>query len=461
MPFRWNPREHISHSGYVLKWALISTPVGLAVGSACAIFIWSLDKVTNTRLSYPWLLYLLPIAGVPVVWLYHRLGKGMDRGNNLIVDEIHQPGGGVPVRMAPLILIATLVTHLFGGSAGREGTAVQMGGSIAGGYARLLHRFFKWMGKVDTRTLLMTGVAAGFAGVFGTPLAGAIFAMEVLAIGQMSYAAVIPCLIAAILADWTCSIWRIQHDTFHLALVTDPTQVGTLAHLHWPLMLKVVLAAALFGLVSLLFSELTHSLHRLFTRLIRPAILHPVVGGLFIIALVHLLGTRDYLGLGNVSPELGGVSISSAFIEGGAYPWSWWWKLLFTAITLGAGFKGGEVTPLFFIGATLGNTLAWLFHAPVDLFAALGFTAVFAGATNTPLASTIMAVELFGPQNAVYFAVASFVAYLFSGHSGVYLSQRIGTPKPETPTPGPEATLHSAREQRPWITSLLRGKPRK
>lgn len=445
MPFRWNPREHLSHGRYVVKWALLLTPLSIAIGAACALFLWLLDRTTAARVAHPWLLYLLPLAGVPMVWLYDKLGRGSDKGNNLIIEEIHKPGGGVPARMAPMVLIATLATHLFGGSAGREGTAVQMGGSIASAYGRLIPRF----NHADTRTLLMAGVAAGFAGVFGTPIAGAFFAIEVLALGQLSYTAIIPCLFAAILADRACHAFNIHHTVYHLTTSIPPD--GGL------LMLKVAGAAVLFGLTGMFFAELTHSLHRIFAFICRPTILRPLIGGSLIIALVHLLGTRDYVGIGVVSPEPGGVSILSAFHEGGAQPWSWWWKCLFTAITLSVGFKGGEVTPLFFIGATLGNTLAWLFHAPVELFAALGFVAVFAGATNTPLACTIMAVELFGPQNAVYFAVACFIAYLFSGHTGIYTTQRIGVPKSATLAHEQGQTIHTSREQRPRIMALLRG----
>jgi H+/Cl- antiporter ClcA len=198
---------------------------------------------------------------------------------------------------------------------------------------------------------------------------------------------------------------------------------------------KVVLAAALFGLVSQLFAELTHALKGQFARFIAYPPLRPAIGGALVVALVYLLGTRDYLGIGVTSPEPGAVTILSAFQPDGATAWSWWWKLLFTAVTLASGFKGGEVTPLFFIGATLGHTLAALLGAPVDLFAGLGFIAVFAGATNTPLACTVMGIELFGAHCTVYFAVACFVAYLFSGHSSIYSGQRRGIAKRGTPDP--------------------------
>jgi H+/Cl- antiporter ClcA/PII-like signaling protein len=453
MLFRWNPRDHLSLGAYVLKWTAIAGLIGLGVGSACALFLWSLDEATELRWHYPWLLFLLPLGGVLIGLLYHFLGKSVEGGNNLIMDEIHEPGGGVPARMAPLVLIGTVLTHLFGGSAGREGTAIQMGGSIASA----LSRVFRWMTEADVRTMLMAGVAAGFGGVFGTPLTGAIFALEVLAIGRMSYEAVVPCLIASIVSDWSCQAWGVHHAVYFVASLRNQVVSGYIAHLDWLLLIKVVVAAALFGLTSMVFAELTHGLVRVFKWAIRWSLVRPIVGGLLIIAMTYALGTRDYLGLGVSSPDPHAVTILSCFTPGGAHAWSWLWKLLFTAVTLSAGFKGGEVTPLFFIGAALGNTLAWVLGAPVDLFAALGFLAVFCGATNTPLACSIMGVELFGPQHVVYVAMACFIAYLFSGHSGIYLSQRIATPKIAHADLPLDASLRTADELKlssPVVTLL-------
>ena len=435
MPFRWNVREHLSLAVFVAKWLLIAGPVAAVIGSACALFLWSLDICTNTRLAHPWLLWFLPLAGLAVGWAYHRFGRSVEGGNNLLMEQIHTPGGGVPRRMGPMILLGTLITHLFGGSAGREGTAIQMGGSIASALARRLH-----LKPHDIRILLMAGVAAGFGGVFGTPLAGAVFAMEVLAIGQISYEAIIPCLIASLVGDWACTAWNIHHTQYHISLAASS--------LHWLLMTKVVLAAVAFGLVSVLFAELTHGLRQVFKRLIPRPELRPFIGGLIVIALVYVVGTRDYLGLGISSPDKSAVTILSAFAPDGAHAWSWWWKILFTAITLSSGFKGGEVTPLFFIGATLGNVLAWAMGAPPDLFAGIGFVAVFAGATNTPLACTLMGIELFGSDHVVYIAVACFMAYLFSGHTGIYLSQRIGMQKLPASDIAPGSTLRDVRDGR-------------
>jgi H+/Cl- antiporter ClcA len=433
-------REHAANLRQLLRLTLLVVPVGLLAGSASALFLWSLDRATELRWQSPWLLFLLPVAGLVVGWTYQHVGRSAEGGNNLLIDRIHEPGGGVPARMAPLILVSTLVTHLFGGSAGREGTAVQMGGSLASVYGRLCK-----FSAGTMRVLLMAGVAAGFGSVFGTPLTGAIFAMEVLVIGRMQYDALIPVLVASVVGDATCSAWGVHHSSYHIG-VADPSSPR--AMIDGVLMAKVVLAAVLFGWTSQLFAELTHGLQQGFKKIAPSAPLRAALGGVIVIALVYLVGSRDYLGLGVQSNDPHAVTVLSSFVAGGATPWSWWWKLLFTAVTLAAGFKGGEVTPLFFIGAALGNTLGALLGAPVDLFAGLGFIGVFAGATNTPLACTVMGIELFGAHHTVYFAAACFLAYYFSGHSGIYGSQRLGAAKRAGADLPPNISLRELRDLR-------------
>lgn len=418
--FAFEPIKIVRH---LLFWTLLVVPVAIATGSLVAFFLWLLDVATTTRQQHWWLIFGLPAAGVCIHFLYKQWGKNTAAGNNLIIDEIYKPGGGVPFRMAPLVLLSTVITHLFGGSAGREGTAVQMGGSISA-------LFSKWL-KLQPdqkRMLLLCGMSAGFAAVFGTPVAGTIFALEVLTIGRIKYDALLPCFIAGVLADFTCSIYGIHHTHYSILFIKNTQHWLPFLSFDLWLLLKVIVAGAAFGLAALLFSETSHFIKKTAGKYIRNPWLIPVAGGVVVIAFSYALGTFDYLGLGVTNPG-GGVSIISAFSAGGATYWSWLWKLLLTAITLSTGFKGGEVTPLFFIGASLGNTLATLSGSPVDLFAGLGFIAVFAGATNTPLACTLMGVELFGSNNVVYYAVACFTAYYFSGHTGIYSSQRVAVSK--------------------------------
>jgi len=292
--------------------------------------------------------------------------------------------------------------------------------------------FGKWfkLEKKDVRILLIAGIAAGFGAVFGTPLTGAIFAIEVLTIGSIEYGAFFPAIIAGITGDLTVSAWRVHHTVYHIDAVAK-TSFFSLTDLpvEGILIIKIIIASVIFGLVSYLFAIGVHQIKSLFLKLFKRTWLIPILGGLIIIALTYVLGKPDYLSLGVDAQYPGAVTIPSAFQAGGAQTWSWLWKTIYTTLTLGTGFKGGEVTPLFYIGATLGNTLSVWLNSPVSLFAALGFIAVFAGATNTPLACTFMGIELFGSEHAVLFGIACFTAYLFSGHTSIYSAQRIALPK--------------------------------
>ena len=414
--------QHIKHQvsellnfRYLSKWLLISAIISAITGLAVALFLFLLDKVTIVQQTNNWLLFLLPVSGILIYFIYHYSGKDSESGNKLILREIQHPSQGVPKRMAPLILITTLLTHLTGGSAGREGTAVQMGASLS----NLVNRFIK-LSNEEIKILLMAGVAGGFGAVFGTPFTGFLFAIEISAIRKINYKAILPCLLTSFLSDLVCTSVGITHT--HYTVQSLITNASWLKYFQPDvfLLLKIIASGILFGLAAWLFILSSHHLKKALHTYIRIHWLLPVLGGLLIIALTFLLGTRDYLGLGVTSATPNGVSIVNAFHEGGATYFSWFWKLLFTVITLSFGFKGGEVTPLFFIGAALGNTIALLGNAPFDLMAALGFIAVFAGATKTPFACTVMGIELFGPEFVIYYSIACFTAYFCSGKSSIY-----------------------------------------
>jgi H+/Cl- antiporter ClcA len=397
---------------------LSSVPVAIIVGSMVAAFLSLLDLATRYRIQHSQLIFALPFAGLLIHFLYKRYGASSEAGNNLILEEIQSPKKRIPAVMAPLILLSTVITHLFGGSAGREGTAVQIGGSIAD---QIAFRLSRW--KADRESFLFMGIAAGFAAVFGTPFAGAIFAIEVVVIGKLHRRRLPACLAAAWLAHGVCIFLGIRHTEYSISS----------GHLLRPYELPLIIASGIiFGCCSRLFTVATHRLKDLWHMLIpKKKFLIPILGGVLLVGLSLVPGAGDYLGLGVYSSRPGGASIVSAFASGGVSAWSWLWKLLFTAVTLSAAFKGGEVTPLFFIGASLGNTLGAFFGIPVDLMAASGFLAVFAGASNTPLACTVMGMELFGTEYAWIFAIACYSAYFASGHKGIYSSQGIHRTKGE------------------------------
>lgn len=414
-----------------LRWLVLGCLVAVLAGGAAAAFLLALDWATATRETHRWLVWGLPVAGFVIGWLYLRFGAAVEAGNNLLIDQVHDPRQVVPLRMAPLVLVGTVVSHLFGASVGREGTAVQMGGALAD---QLTHVFR--LKADDRRRLLMAGISGGFAAVFGTPLAGAVFGLEVLALGRLRYDALWPCMVSAIVADQVTTGLLALAGAHHTVYA-----VAVMPAVGWGSITSAVLAGGLFGLMGMLFANATHAGASFMKRQVPYAPLRPLLGGIGIAAVIWFADAWRYAGLGI-------PVIVEAFAQP-VLPWDFAAKAAMTVVSLASGFKGGEVTPLFYIGATLGNALAPLLHQPTAWLAALGFVGVFAGAANTPLACTLMAMELFGAPIGVFAALTCVASYLCSGHTGIYAAQRVGHAKhPYQPEGMPLREAAQARQQR-------------
>lgn len=392
---------------YLLKWTLICSFIGILIGSASAGFLQSLNWATDYRENHLWLIALLPLGGLLIGLLYYYYGKDAEAGNNVLIDSIHEPKQIIPFRMAPFVYIGTMATHFFGGSAGREGTAIQMAGAIADQFSKPFR-----LSPADRKILIIAAVAGGFGSVFGTPLAGAVFGIEFFLIGRIRYNALFPAFITAIIADLVTTLWQAPHTHYHIPSIPDISFLN---------ILYAILAGILFGLCAAAFSKLLHRTGGIFKTSISYPPLRPFVGGIIVALAVLALGTTKYIGLG--IPTI----VQSFDMQLPAYDFAI--KLILTVITLAAGFKGGEVTPLFFIGAALGNALGFFIPLPIGLLSGMGFVAVFAGATNTPIACSIMAIELFGVECGVYVSIACVVSYLLSGHTSIYGRQMIGEAK--------------------------------
>jgi H+/Cl- antiporter ClcA len=390
-----------------LQWLVICALIGLFSGSASAIFLVALEWVTQIREYNNWIIWLLPLGGLLIGLVYHYYGASVVKGNNLLLEEYENPQQPIPFKMAPLVLIGTLITHLVGGSAGREGTAVQMGGAIADQFSKLFH-----LNKNDRKTILILGISAGFASVFGTPLAGALFALEVVYFSKINIKSVVLSFVVAYAAYYTVELWQVQHTHYSIPSIPE---------MNWTNILWTIGVGILFGLAALLFSRTTHFWSRLFSKYSTYAPIRPVIGGTVLAILIYSIGTTKYIGLG--VPEI--VKAFSTPNES----YDFLLKILFTGFTLGAGFKGGEVTPLFFVGASLGSALSVVVPLPIALLAGMGFVAVFSGATHTPVACTVMGLELFGIESGIFIGIACLAAYFSSGSVGIYHSQIVKGPK--------------------------------
>lgn len=385
-----------------------SVLVGILSGLASALFLISLEWVTQTRESNFWLIWLLPVAGLIIGISYQFYGRDIEKGNNLVLEEFQNPQNKIPLRMAPMVLIGTLLTHLCGGSAGREGTAIQMASSIADQFSNA----FKNKISIDRKSLLIMGISGGFASVFGTPWAGAIFALEVIYIGKIEWKYFTLSLVSAFMAHYTCLLSPAVHTHYHFGEMP----AFNINHIYYVLFLGIAAGVAAF-----VFTKMLKFFTQTLKYLVPTPFWRPVFGGVILTLVFAFTDSHKFIGLGV-------PYIEAAFHE--ALPVSdFFQKTVFTTFTLAAGFKGGEVTPLFYIGATLGNALHSIFDLPIYLLAAMGFVAVFSGATNTPLACTIMGVELFGIAPVLYLFFACYIAYQCSLHSSIYSSQIIHRPK--------------------------------
>lgn len=394
-------------SSLLFQWIFICSIVGVLSGSASAFFLVALEWVTQIRENNSWIVWLLPIGGLLIGLGYHYWGESVVKGNNLLLEEYEYPQQTIPLKMAPLVLLGTLITHLFGGSAGREGTAVQMGGAISDQFTKLFQ-----LDSSERKTILILGISAGFASIFGTPLAGAIFALEVVYFSKINLRSILLSFLVAYIAYFTVGLWQVQHTHYAIPFVPAITVIN----LFW-----VVLVSILFGLAAMLFSRSTHLWSHLFSKIIAFPPLRPFVGGIILAVALFFIGTTKFAGLG-IPVIVDTFTIPNA-------PSDFLLKILFTGFTLGAGFKGGEVTPLFFVGATLGSALSLLVPLPIALLAGMGFVAVFSGATHTPIACTVMGLELFGIESGLFIGLACGIAYFSSGSMGIYKAQIVGGAK--------------------------------
>lgn len=396
-------KERVAHIGQyavtLLKWMVLGGVIGLVGGIIGSLFHIGVDTATQVRLAHSWVLYLMPVGGLAIVGLY-RLTKTEGKGTNDVIASVHF-GEQVPGLLVPVIFVSTVITHLCGGSAGREGAALQIGGGIGYQAGRLLR-----LGEKDLPLATLCGMSGVFAALFGTPLTATVFALEVISVGVLYYAGLVPCLTAA-LTGYLVSVF----------MGVPPTRFTvTVPGLEVRTMLLVMVLALLCAVVSILFCRGLHGVERLLKRTLKNPYLRVAAGAAVLIGLT-LLTNGDYNGAG--------MEVISRAIAGQADPWAWVWKLLFTAITIGCGFKGGEVVPSFFVGAAFGCVAAGWLGLPAGFGAAMGLVSVFCGAVNCPLASIILSVELFGSGDLLYFALACSISYLISGYCGLYSSQTI------------------------------------
>ncbi len=395
-------RPLIQNTAITLKWVVFSIVTGTIVGLISSAFYFVLSFVSIVREQNNWIIYLLPLAGLAVVATYHFMRNDNDGGTNLVISAVHS-GDRIPLRMTPSIFISTALTHLFGGSAGREGAALQIGGSIGNALGKL----FKFDEK-DTHVIIMCGMSAAFSTLFGTPMAAAIFPMEMVSVGVMYYMALVPCVVSSLTAHGVAVLLGVAGESFHV------TGIPTLQLIP---ILQIVLVAVICAFISIGFCGFLHRIEELYKKFFKNRYLRIFVGGCVIVLLTLLVGNNDYNGAG--------MHVIEHAVEGHVTPEAFLLKILFTAITIGAGYKGGEIVPTFFVGATLGCLLGNFIGISPSLCAAIGMISLFCGVTNCPISSLLISFELFGYEGMPYYLVAVAFSYMLSGYSGLYRSQKI------------------------------------
>ncbi len=386
----------------LLRWLLVSGLTGVACGLVGAAFYYVVSFVTAARQAHGWLLFCLPLAGLFIVWSYRVLGMENDSGTNQIIASVRS-GEKPPLRLALLIFVSTALTHLTGGSAGREGAALQIGGSVAASIGRLLR-----LGERNMNLIVMCGMSAVFTALFGTPLSATVFSLEVVSVGIVHYSALFPCLLASLVTTGVTRLLGVHPEGY--VLMGGPA-------LDWQFMLRTGLLAIACALLSMAFCVLMHKTNHFYKKYLPNQYLRVLAGAAILIVLTLLVGSRDYNGAGG--------NIIEAALAGHAVPYAFLLKMLFTAITLGAGFRGGEIVPTFFVGATFGCAAAPLLGLDPAFGGAIGMIALFCGVTNCPLASIFLSIELFGSSHVLFFALACALSYLLSGKFSLYSAQKI------------------------------------
>lgn len=386
----------------LVKWLLCSVLSGSVIGLIGALFYKCLQYVTNIRTTYSFTLFFLPLAGIIIVFIYRLTNEADNTGTNLVITAI-QSNVEVPVKVTPLIIISTLLTHLCGGSAGREGAALQLGGSIGNGLGKL----FRFDEK-DKHIMIMCGMSAAFSALFGTPMAAAVFSMEVVSVGVMYYAALVPCVISSLVAHAVAEFFGVSQEMFLIGQI--PAFKITSA-------VKISVLAILCAGVSIIFCVMLHQSEHLYKKFFKNPYVRIFAGGCFVLILTLLVGNQNYNGTG--------INIIEQCIDGTVRPEAFFMKMLFTALTLGAGFKGGEIVPSFFTGAAFGCLFGNLSGFSPTLCTAVGMAAVFCGVTNCPITALLISFELFGYDGMPYFLLAVAFSYMLSGYYGLYSSQKI------------------------------------